>query len=160
MFNYNSRHMIKLFSPLWFRKWNYINMGLFNWFYSITVKPLKKKRKKNIHNFLFFCSYPQPQSPKRTSKDLQFWLFLLVTHHSEFTPHPPTPCSTFWLKNKFNGVIYFMLSVWNTTVLYLNIVCPKLFLSCLTARRFLLCITKPCLQWYWKRNARACFWGL
>lgn len=34
--------------------------------------------------FLFSPSYFQPQSPKGTSKELQFWLFLLVTHNGAF----------------------------------------------------------------------------
>lgn len=61
-------------------KWNYKNMEVVVDSYSHSNQMLST----TLLILFFSRSYYQPQSPKGTSKDLQFWLFLLVTHYGEF----------------------------------------------------------------------------
>lgn len=68
-------------------------------------------------------SYFQPQSPKGTSEELQFWLFLLVTHHGEslYSSNPMT------IMKMYPGIISFkwislsnfsMSNSWKTPTLH------------------------------------------
>lgn len=61
---------------------------------------------RHLINFSFL-SYFQPQSSKGTSKELQFWLFLLVTHDGEFEYCLVPPSNVITSKDRSSGIISF-----------------------------------------------------